>query len=224
MQLHYFGLRWVVKRGGSYQATIHPSVVQHWGRKDVDSFAVCFLESDGKVLIEDFERLLTGALDYPDDVKREALKDYPILRLKKFNEVYKKLTRQLAKGEIEGLNYEKRINELLNQFKGNSLKVGHEMGRRVMKLVDSGDVAGILSLIRSLERTERAQRLEALLEEVRAIKEDEKDVAELLSIIEGGRESGRISGEEYRMIREVYDEELNEGRMALSRLRSCLES
>ena len=221
MQLDYLGLRWVVKRGGSHQGTIHPLVVQHWERRKDHSFPICFLKSNGKILIEDFDKL--QSLDYPDDVKRKAAKDYPLLRIKKFKEGYNKLTGQLVKGEINSLNFENRLNELLSQFKSDTLKLRHEIGR-VIRLIDSKNVPGILSLVRSVERTENAQRLDILLKDINDMKEEEKKITELLDMLESGLKNGRISREERGVIKEAYDEQLKDTRTALSGLKQCMES
>jgi polyhydroxyalkanoate synthesis regulator phasin len=222
MQLEYLGLRWVVKRGGSHQGTIHPLVVQHWGRREAHSFPICFLKSEGKILIEDFERLQT--LDYPDDTKKKAAKDYPQLRLRKFKERYNKLSGQLVKGEINSLTFENSINELLNQFKRDSVEFGRKTGRQLMQLIDSKNLPGILSLIQSFERTESAQRLDILLKDINGMKEEEKEITELLCVLESSRKDGRIGKAEYRMIKDTHNEKLKDMRAALSRLKSCLLS
>jgi ElaB/YqjD/DUF883 family membrane-anchored ribosome-binding protein len=78
--------------------------------------------------------------------------------------------------------------------------------------------------VRSVERTENAQRLDILLKDINDMKEEEKKITELLDMLESGLKNGRISREERGVIKEAYDEQLKDTRTALSGLKQCMES
>lgn len=202
------GMRFAVPSGGSHKLTIPKSIVEEkWQRVTNEMIAVCFIYMDGKVCIEDIERLLRNN-EYAPSVVLEAKNSWLEyawrLKIKK--------ERVLEEGFINGRITEPYYRQQLRKNDELFRKISEKMRRALTlrgihfsSLNDLDDFREVESVITEKEKDED---MLTMLDTIRGLAENKKSVTNLLEKLGESRKTKGVSKSVFKILKSKYQKEL----------------
>lgn len=222
--VEYIRMRVTIPSGGSHKVTIPAEVLRGKWRKEPKGagFPVCFLQEDGKVILETPERVLGSRL-YPREVLERVREDYIRYQKNAIANRYERIIRNLVVGRVSELDFKREFGFFLSFAEGLSRECVKAFNTRELHFIQASQIDQLITSIMLEYEKDREEYFTGLLDEVKRIRDDAEDLRGLLSKLESGFKEGRISEVVYRRLREMLLGRLTLAESRLDRLRDVLK-
>ncbi len=216
MKLRYVDMRVAIPSGGSAKVTIPIVIVEeHWRKvrydvphdkkagKCIDSFPICFIQEDGKVLIEPPENILKSE-DYSEELKSQINTDWLKHQRKVIAKEWDEIYVSFAKGQITENDLEERLHTLRKRIKEMAIHYRSAFSERELHFMSADDIGQLVAAISIEDEHEKEERFLSLIEDVTDFNSQLYNIKNTLRQLEQGFSEGRVSKNYYEILRERY--------------------
>ncbi|MEM2614533.1 MAG: hypothetical protein QXO15_10010 [Nitrososphaerota archaeon] len=207
MGLEYISTQITILSGGSYKTTIPMKIIKEKWRKNRkdrrDAFPVCFIQKDGKVLLEIPENMMNSD-EYPEEMKTKAKETYFKYIKRNTLKKYEDLSTQYIEGKISHTEFESRLNKLSRELSGMVSSYKRIFSERELQFITLGELDKLLAITSIEEEIEREEAFILLMDDVKSIKEELRNYKHILGKLNEGFAEGRISRKYYEVLRERF--------------------
>jgi hypothetical protein len=219
MGFNYIGMRVAIPSGGSYKVTIPLKIVDEvWKKKE--NFLICFIQSNGNVILEPPELVMRDP-GYSDELKsrvnEDMLKNEKKLLIKKLEELYGDSVKGMSRWEIE-----RRINDI--KVKLIEMARFHEFAfsQRELHFIHTDKIGDLFATLSINEEQEKEEEFLGLMDEVKKMKEEVKRLKDVLVQSEKVLTRDKLGKDLYEKLRERYIGKLTLAEQRLNRLKSII--
>jgi len=224
MECRLIGVRKTIPSGEvSYKVTL-PSIIikENWGKSDDDikeGFMVCFLEKNGKIIIEPLQAVLKSD-EYPDELRKKVRDD--AFRYKK-RDLLKKcesLWVKLVYGKINQWKFDEEFNRLKGEFKRSAILFKNAFNERELHFIASGDIDQLIALASIEEEEEKENEFRLIIDDIKKIYDELDFLNGILEQLEKAFSEGRVKKKLYEIIKERYAGKLESVKRRVNELKS----
>jgi len=236
MDYELVDVREVIPSGGSVKITIPMKLVREvWKKAElrlsegrvgatltfVPKFMVCFIKSDGKILMELPEAVLRSD-EYPEELKRNVRARVVEYLKRKYSDEVGKLFERLVRRELSEDGFRLKLDKLKRELADAARTFRDTFSERELHFIVAGEFDRFLSLA-SMERERvKEEAFKDLLEEVERVVDEVRRLKELLGLLDDRFKEGWISEKTYEMLRERFLGELSLAEGRLDKLRDVV--
>jgi len=194
--------------GGSHKLTIPITIFREtWGKSDEETkkerFLLCFIQENGRIVLEPPENIMKFT-EYPLELKNKVNDEWAIFRKELLAKEGNELFDKLAKGEIPEVNFDKQFDHYKENFMKMASANKSAFSERELHFIASDDFAQLLATIFLGEEERKEEDFNALMEDVKKIKDELSAIREILKMLEEGFGEGRVSTKHYEFLKERY--------------------
>jgi len=224
MKPEYIDMRPTIPSGQSLKITIPAKIIdEKWRRSRSERFPVCFIQENGKVVMECPEDILRRR-EYQNEVTEKIKEDWINWRKKEIAKQIEQCDTDLARGKVTKVEYDMRCDELIREFKKMSIdfkRAFSEQELHFIKIRDSNQLVAFL-LIEAEQEIE--ENFVTLLSDVKRIKDEAKELKGIITGLEKEFKEGRIEEKLYKVLKERFKGKKMLADERLERIRKILRS
>jgi hypothetical protein len=214
--------------GGSHKLTIPVTILKEkWRKSDeeikYDRFLVCFIEKDGKILLELPEYVIESS-DYPEEVKKKVSEDLSLYQKRLLAKMCDELYVRYITGNIHEAELEIQINRFKEKFTKMAKSYRTLFSQRELHFIASDEFNQLLAAIAMEEEKEKEENFLSLLDDVKKLGEELTKIRSILFELDKNFSEGKISRKMYELLREKFSGKLVFAESRMKRLKETIQT
>jgi hypothetical protein len=233
MKIDLIDVRETLPSGGSAKVTVPMKIVKEWGKAEerlsedrpgvlltfVKKFPVCFIRSDGKVILELPENVVTSG-EYPSELIKKVREVLVKDQMKTLADQYEDLLQKLATGHISNQAFDNEVEKIIGKLKEISRTHVQIFRGRDLHFIDAGELEHLFASMSIEDEEMKEESFHSLIDDIRGIKEDAKNIETVLKRLDEEFKERKVDRNRFETIKERYLGKLTLAEKRLDRLRN----